>query len=80
MVWAISLSLATTNEIDFSFFSCGYLDVSVPWVGRTVAMDSLRANSGISGSSLVCQLPRAFRRLPRPSSPSDAKTSPMRPS
>ena len=28
-VWADSLSLATTEEIDFSFFSCGYLDVSV---------------------------------------------------
>ena len=28
-VWAISRSLATTEEIDFSFFSCGYLDVSV---------------------------------------------------
>ncbi len=28
-VWAISLSLAATEEIDFSFFSCGYLDVSV---------------------------------------------------
>ena len=31
-VWAISLSLAATDEIDFSFFSCGYLDVSVPRV------------------------------------------------
>ena len=28
-VWAISRSLAATEEIDFSFFSCGYLDVSV---------------------------------------------------
>ncbi len=27
--WAISSSLAATEEIDFSFFSCGYLDVSV---------------------------------------------------
>ena len=24
LVWAISLSLATTEEIDFSFFSTGY--------------------------------------------------------
>ena len=23
-VWAVSLSLAATEEIDFSFFSCGY--------------------------------------------------------
>ena len=28
-VWAISLSLAATEEIDFSFYSTGYLDVSV---------------------------------------------------
>ena len=33
-VWAISRSLATTEEIDFSFFSCGYLDVSVHRVGH----------------------------------------------
>ena len=31
-VWAPSLSLAATQEIDFSFFSSGYLDVSVPRV------------------------------------------------
>ena len=35
MVWAVALSLATTNAIDFSFFSSGYLDVSVPHVGST---------------------------------------------
>ena len=33
-VWAISLSLAATEEIDFSFYSCGYLDVSVLRVGH----------------------------------------------
>ena len=32
-VWAISPSLAATEEIEFSFFSCGYLDVSVRRVG-----------------------------------------------
>ena len=32
LVWALSVSLATTREIDFSFFSSGYLDVSVPQV------------------------------------------------
>ena len=31
-VWALSLSLAATKEIDVSFFSSGYLDVSVPRV------------------------------------------------
>ena len=29
VVWALSLSLATTQEIDVSFSSSGYLDVSV---------------------------------------------------
>ncbi len=33
-VWAVSRSLAATEEIDFSFFSCGYLDVSVLRVRR----------------------------------------------
>ena len=33
-VWAISLSLAATQEIDFSFYSYGYLDVSVLRVGH----------------------------------------------
>ena len=28
-VWALSISLAATLEIEFSFFSSGYLDVSV---------------------------------------------------
>ena len=29
LVWALSISLAATLEIDFSFSSSGYLDVSV---------------------------------------------------
>ena len=33
-VWAISISLAATEEIDFSFSSSGYLDVSVHRVGH----------------------------------------------
>ena len=36
-------------------------------------------HSEISGSKLVCQLPGAFRRLPRLSSPLDAKTSTIHP-
>ena len=32
LVWAISRSLAATNEITFVFSSSGYLDVSVPRV------------------------------------------------
>ena len=33
-VWALPLSLAATEGIDVSFFSSGYLDVSVPRVGH----------------------------------------------
>ena len=33
-VWALSLSLAATKEIDVSFSSYRYLDVSVPYVPR----------------------------------------------
>ena len=32
-VWAVPLSLAATYGIDFSFYSSGYLDVSVHQVG-----------------------------------------------
>lgn len=32
LVWALSISLAATLEIEVSFFSSGYLDVSVPRV------------------------------------------------
>ena len=35
MVQALLLSLATTYRIEFSFFSCRYLDVSVPYVPFT---------------------------------------------
>ena len=39
-VWALSLSLAATKEIDVSFFSSGYLDVSVPRVPSALPMYS----------------------------------------
>ena len=35
VVWALSRSLAATEEIDLSFSSSGYLDVSVPRVPPT---------------------------------------------
>ena len=79
-VWADPRSLAATEGIEFSFRSSGYLDVSIHRVRRNTPMYSACAHSGIPGSTLVCQFPRAFRRLPRPSSPSDTETSPIRPS
>ena len=42
MVWALSISLAATPEIDDSFSSSGYLDVSVPRVYLPEAIYSLQ--------------------------------------
>ena len=76
-VWAIPFSLATTQGVEVSFLSSGYLDVSVPqvsfatlWIQVAITTEVVGfPHSDISGSKLVCQLPEAFRRLPRPSSP-----------
>ena len=52
-VWPLPSSLATTKEIEFSFFSSGYLDVSLPRVPSSRTMDSFVGD----------------RALPRPGSP-----------
>ena len=52
-VWPLSFSLATTKEIEFSFFSSGYLDVSLPRVPSYETIDSSHGD----------------RALPRPGSP-----------
>ena len=44
-VWAVPLSLAATDGIDVSFFSCGYLDVSVPRVGSNSPIHSASSNA-----------------------------------
>jgi hypothetical protein len=44
-VQAPSLSLATTREISVDFFSCRYLDVSVPCVRFSAPMYSVRDDS-----------------------------------
>ena len=44
-VWAVPLSLAATDGIDVSFFSCGYLDVSVPRVSSYPPMHSAGSNA-----------------------------------
>src|SRR5215212_10697526 len=44
-VWAVPLSLAATDGIDVSFFSCGYLDVSVPRVGSILPIHSAGSNA-----------------------------------
>ena len=66
-VWALSISLAATLEIEFSFFSSGYLDVSVHrvpsvylWIQYTVhEVCSCRfPHSEICGSMDICSSPQ----------------------
>ena len=72
MVWALSLSLAATDEIDFSFFSSGYLDVSVPRVPSSYAMDSHTGDGALpppgfpiqtSTDQSLLAAPRGFSQL-----------------
>ena len=87
MVWPLSISLAATLEIEFSFFSSGYLDVSLPRVpsvqllihctvtghypSRVSPFGDLRINAYL-------RLPEAFRSLSRPSSAISALASTLR--
>ena len=83
-VWALSLSLAATKEIDVSFSSSGYLDVSVPrvpfihlWIQcmMTGVLPAGFPHSDIRGSMDICSSPRlfaayhVFRRLSVPRHP-----------
>ena len=84
-VWAVPLSIASTRGIVVTFFSCGYLDVSVPRVRLRAARgwrDRSRrvAPFGYPRINGHLPLPAAFRSLSRPSSPPRAQASPMRPS
>ena len=66
-VWPLSISLAATLEIEVSFFSSGYLDVSVPpvpfhtlWIGVWIleVCSSGFPHSDISGSMDICSSPK----------------------
>ena len=69
LVWALPISLAATLEIDVSFFSSGYLDVSVHrvplhtlWIGVWM-IRVLRTgfpHSDICGSKIICISPQLF--------------------
>jgi len=83
-VWAFPLSLAATHGVSVDFLSYRYLDVSVPCVGLVRPMHSAGddgiwlpspdglSHSEIPGLTVVRHLPRAYRSLPRPSSPLSA--------
>ena len=68
-VWALPISLAATFGIDFSFFSSGYLDVSVHrvpsvylWIQYTVTevFSAGFPHSDIHGSIDICSSPWLF--------------------
>ena len=68
-VWALPVSLAATPRIDVSFFSSGYLDVSVHrvpsvwlWIHHTVheVFSCGFSHSDISGSQPICGSPKLF--------------------
>ena len=83
-VWASPRSLAATGGIIVIFFSCGYLDVSVPRVRLRYAHAGTQSRRvppfGHPRVDGHLPLTAAFRSLSRPSSPSRAKASPMCPS
>ena len=69
LVWPLSISLAATLEIEFSFFSSPYLDVSVQavpdvwlWIHHTTTevFSARFPHSDISGSMDICSSPKLF--------------------
>ena len=77
LVWALPVSLAATQGIDYSFSSSGYLDVSVPrvvFLNLCIQLKISRYDSGWVAPfgypriKACLLLPVAFRRSPRPSS------------
>ena len=73
-VWAVSVSLAATQEIEFSFSSSAYLDVSVQRVCSLLTQSDCPSDSRVApfGNHRInsfLQIPGAYRSLTRPSSP-----------
>ena len=86
-VWPLPSSLATTKGIEFSFFSSGYLDVSLPrvppvklWIHLTVTghCPGRVPPFGYPWINAYLRLPMAFRSLSRPSSAISALASTLR--
>jgi hypothetical protein len=84
-VWALPFSLATTQGVEVSFLSSGYLDVSVPQLASSYPIlfrygypritTGEFPHSEILGSMTGQRLPQAYRSRPRPSSALSAKAS-----
>ena len=71
MVWPLPSSLATTKEIEFSFFSSGYLDVSLPRVPSYETIDSSHGDWALPqpGSPIRISPDRCLFTTPRSVSP-----------
>ena len=87
-LWALSVSLAATQEVEVSFLSWGYLDVSVHPVHSLALCIQARVTSfSRSGfpiqkspdQSLLSNSPELIAAMPRLSSLLDAKTSTVYP-
>ena len=74
-VWATPLSLAATYGINVFFFSCRYLDVSVPCVRSTRPMRSDGSDGGLLRRVSAFRNLRINARLPTPRSFSQAAAS-----
>ena len=59
-VWPLSISLAATLEIEFSFFSSPYLDVSVQAVPFHTLWIGVWMTEVLSGSMDICSSPKLF--------------------
>ena len=77
-VWAIPISLAATDGIDFSFSSSGYLDVSVHQVVLYLPMNSAGHDWESRDHRLFVNFPRHFADF-HALLTLHAKTSPMCP-
>ena len=77
-VWALPISLAATDGIDFSFSSSGYLDVSVHQVVTNPPMYSAGSSWESRDHYLFVNSPRLFADF-HALLTFNAKASPMRP-
>ena len=62
-VWALPFSLATTQGVEVSFLSSGYLDVSVPQLASTCPMDSGRSTRALPRVSFLIRRSRDQRSV-----------------
>ena len=61
--WALPFSLATTQGVEVSFLSSGYLDVSVPQLASTCPMDSDRSTRALPRVSFLIRRSRDQRSV-----------------